>query len=158
MNTKSELQKRVSTCSVATVTAVVKLRRAPVALVSLTCLIRKSVLTHIGAAYNSDGLLIDPSQPVLECHTKCQCDATCVNRQVSRGPRHTLALTKTPHKGWALITRSSIRAGAFIVEYTGELISTQETQRRFTNYDAASVNYLLVLREWRSVFNNTCQY
>lgn len=93
---------------------------------------------------------------MLECHDECTCDTRCVNRQLARGPHRGLVLRKTRDKGWALSTCAPIRAGAFVVEYTGELISTQETQRRFMNYDSTSVNYLLVLREWRSVLD-TCQ-
>jgi len=43
---------------------------------------------------------------------------------------------------WALFADEEIKAGAYLIDYVGEIISTMEADRRGKNYDMENMNYL----------------
>lgn len=71
-------------------------------------------------------------------------------QRVVRGRRVRVAVSRSAHdaKGWCVVASERIAQGAFIGEYSGNLISTQQMQTRFAQQAATGArNYVLVLRE-----------
>ena len=54
---------------------------------------------------------------------------------VQRGISAQLQVFKTRHKGWAVRALAAIHAGQFVCEYVGEVITTDEAERRGVEYD-----------------------
>ena len=67
-----------------------------------------------------------------ECGYGCVCVVearSCVNRKMQRGLRKQLSLRNCGHgKGWGVFAAESIRAGDFVIEYVGEIISEEEVR------------------------------
>jgi histone-lysine N-methyltransferase SETMAR len=53
----------------------------------------------------------------------------------------------TGDRGWGLRTLVDISKGKFVMEYTGELVSSKIAKERSEKYDKAGLNYLLVVKE-----------
>lgn len=51
-------------------------------------------------------------------------------------------------KGWGVYSVDPIRRGAFVVEYTGELLPVGEAGRRVKEYDRRGTNYVLATQEF----------
>ena len=97
-------------------------------------------------AYDKDGrLMAPPGTPIFECNAACSCPGDCRNRVVQRGPSVPLQVYKTNFKGWGVRTLGHIPAGTFVVEYTGEIITTDEAERRGAEYDAQGFSTLFDL-------------
>ncbi|KAI9324119.1 hypothetical protein DFJ73DRAFT_873977 [Zopfochytrium polystomum] len=55
---------------------------------------------------------------------------------------------RTPAKGWGLFAAESIPKGAFVAEYLGEIISTEEARRRWLfQVEHKLPNYIICVRE-----------
>ncbi|KAJ0979043.1 hypothetical protein J5N97_014517 [Dioscorea zingiberensis] len=72
--------------------------------------------------YTSNGLLVSHKPLIYECGTSCQCTPSCRNRLTQNGITHRFEVFRTKDRGWGLRSWDPIRAGAFICEYTGEVI------------------------------------
>ena len=48
-------------------------------------------------------------------------------------------------RGWGVKTLETIRASRFVMEYVGEIITSDEAERRGRRYDAAQQTYLFDL-------------
>ncbi|XP_063707035.1 histone-lysine N-methyltransferase SUV39H1-A [Culicoides brevitarsis] len=98
-------------------------------------------------AYRTNGTLRIPvGVPIYECNSKCACSADCHNRVIQRGRQHKLIIFKTPDgRGWGVKTEKYIPEGHFVCEYTGEVITFDETERRGKEYDFAGMTYLFDL-------------
>ena len=48
---------------------------------------------------------------------------------------------------WGLFALETIPAGAFVVEYTGEVLTTKEADRRGRNYDMYGMSYLFDMND-----------
>ena len=107
---------------------------------------REQSLQTGGAAYDAKGLLkATPGMPIYECNSACACPGDCLNRIVQRGISKRLQVFKTKYKGWAVRALERIPTGAFVCEYTGEVISTDEAERRGLQYDKAGFSTLFDL-------------
>jgi len=113
-----------------------------------------SCLQSYGPCYDEKGCLqiysqqpTDYCQPVFECNSHCACPGSCLNRVVQKGQHLKLQVFKTKYKGWGLRTLEFIKKFTFVCEYAGELISTQEAQKRAIELTHETGNYLIVLRE-----------
>lgn len=91
---------------------------------------------------------------LFECTPRCACyHDSCPNSTVSKGLATRVAVARTGSKGLGLETLESIEAGAFILSYEGEAISTVEAQRRLDAFDEQLqqgddvMNYVFILRE-----------
>jgi hypothetical protein len=75
------------------------------------------------------------SNVVYECTERCLCGKECPNRriQTKRIGAH-LAVVRTRDRGWGLVTRARIPYAAFIMEYVGEVIASEQTERRSEEY------------------------
>lgn len=72
--------------------------------------------------YSSSGLLACRKPIIYECGDACHCTTNCRNRVTQKGVRFHFEVFRTANRGWGLRCWDPIRAGAFICEYTGEVI------------------------------------
>eukprot|EP01102_Stenamoeba_stenopodia_P010352 TRINITY_DN3109_c0_g1_i3.p1 TRINITY_DN3109_c0_g1~~TRINITY_DN3109_c0_g1_i3.p1 ORF type:complete len:384 (-),score=48.63 TRINITY_DN3109_c0_g1_i3:181-1332(-) len=90
---------------------------------------------------------------VYECHEACGCyqNSSCRNSVVHQGIRLPLEIYFDRLKGWCVNCSVCIKAGQFICEYSGKVLSSQKTQSMFGSSTNSStdvrVNYTMVLRE-----------
>lgn len=73
--------------------------------------------------YSSGGILLSHNLIVHECGPSCLCPPSCRNRVSQTGLKLRLEVFKTKNKGWGLRSWDPVRAGAFICEYAGEVIT-----------------------------------
>uniref|UniRef100_A0A8C7PL54 Histone-lysine N-methyltransferase n=1 Tax=Oncorhynchus mykiss TaxID=8022 RepID=A0A8C7PL54_ONCMY len=65
---------------------------------------------------------------------------------VQKGIQHTLCIFKTDNgRGWGVRTSEHIKRHSFIMEYVGEIITTEEAERRGQVYDRQGATYLFDL-------------
>lgn len=68
--------------------------------------------------------------PFTECSAACTCSLQCGNRVAQKGATYAIEVFRTcDGRGWAVRALRDIRRGAFIGEYTGELLSDAEMAR-----------------------------
>ncbi|KAG7395924.1 hypothetical protein PHYBOEH_003049 [Phytophthora boehmeriae] len=81
-----------------------------------------------------------------DVQAKQQSDEFC--RRVLCGRQVQVVVAECPGKGWGVLAAQEIGQGECVGEYTGELISSREMQRRYRDlYDSEAKNYVLSLRE-----------
>lgn len=96
--------------------------------------------THFGK------LRVDVGYPIYECNRRCRCPPTCRNRVVQKGRSVKLAIYRTENGcGWGVKTLEKIKAGSFVVQYVGEVITSEEAEIRGKKYDAEGRTYLFDL-------------
>eukprot|EP00742_Colponemidia_sp_Colp-10_P004208 GILJ01004489.1.p1 GENE.GILJ01004489.1~~GILJ01004489.1.p1 ORF type:complete len:1089 (+),score=177.81 GILJ01004489.1:291-3269(+) len=82
-------------------------------------------------AYNKDRKLIRVKRAIFECNYKCKCNANlCKNRVVGKGVQLRLQVFKTSNRGWGVRCEDWIRAGTFVCEYAGEILSEADAEKR----------------------------
>ncbi|KAL6008333.1 hypothetical protein ACLOJK_033842 [Asimina triloba] len=84
-------------------------------------------------AFNSDGAIVEAKPLVYECGPSCTCPLSCQNRVSQHGITIPLEIFKTESRGWGVRALSSIPSGTFICEYTGELLTETEAEKRTGN-------------------------
>uniref|UniRef100_A0A5B6YSA9 Putative histone-lysine N-methyltransferase ASHH1-like isoform X2 n=1 Tax=Davidia involucrata TaxID=16924 RepID=A0A5B6YSA9_DAVIN len=65
----------------------------------------------------------------------CPCSDYCKNQRFQKCEYAKTKLFKTEGRGWGLLADENIKAGQFIIEYCGEVISSEEAQRRSQTYE-----------------------
>ncbi|KAG7205164.1 hypothetical protein KM043_018258, partial [Ampulex compressa] len=89
---------------------------------------------------------VPPGTPIYECNKRCTCDVSCPNRVVQRGADLKLCIFRTANgRGWGVKSLRAIRKGTFVTQYVGEVITSEEAERRGKEYDAAGRTYLFDL-------------
>ncbi|XP_022238933.1 histone-lysine N-methyltransferase SUV39H1-like isoform X2 [Limulus polyphemus] len=98
-------------------------------------------------AYNRYGYLkVEPGVPIYECNKRCKCGHTCHNRVVQHGRKVKLAIFRTDDgRGWGVKTLEKIKKGTFVMEYVGEVITSEEAEKRGQIYDSRGRTYLFDL-------------
>ncbi|NXX49380.1 SUV91 methyltransferase, partial [Tricholaema leucomelas] len=100
-------------------------------------------------AYTARGRLrLRAGLPIVECNSHCGCGGDCPNRVVQRGAPGGLRLCifrTADGRGWGVRTLRSIRPNCFVMEYVGEIITTEEAERRGQEYDRQGATYLFDL-------------
>ncbi|TRY66870.1 hypothetical protein DNTS_033036 [Danionella cerebrum] len=98
-------------------------------------------------AYNGLGQVrIRPGLPIYECNKHCRCGLECPNRVVQRGIQYSLCIFRTNNgRGWGVRTMERIRKNTFVMEYVGEIITTEEADCRGHIYDKEGATYLFDL-------------
>ena len=81
-----------------------------------------------------------------ECNSACNCPKSCSNRVLQNGSKCSLAVFRTSNgRGWGLKALKLIQAGAFILEYVGEIVTSSIAETRGREYDGAGATYLFDL-------------
>lgn len=103
--------------------------------------------------------LLKRDMPIYECNQHCLCVKYCGNRLVQFGPRKNLKIVASPEdttkkrkvkktKGASLVTAAEIKAGNFVCEYAGEILSSTEARDRFMRQERKNLmNYIFSLNE-----------
>ncbi|KAK7391234.1 hypothetical protein VNO78_19646 [Psophocarpus tetragonolobus] len=65
----------------------------------------------------------------------CPCDILCKNQKFQKCEYAKTKLFKTEGRGWGLLADEDIKAGQFVIEYCGEVISWKEAKRRSHAYE-----------------------
>ncbi|XP_018420543.1 PREDICTED: histone-lysine N-methyltransferase SUV39H2 [Nanorana parkeri] len=98
-------------------------------------------------AYNEHKQIrIPPGRPIYECNARCKCGPDCPNRVVQKGPPYSLCIFRTENgRGWGVKTLQKIKKNSFVMEYVGEVITSEEAERRGQQYDSTGITYLFDL-------------
>uniref|UniRef100_A0A8D0H5V1 Histone-lysine N-methyltransferase n=1 Tax=Sphenodon punctatus TaxID=8508 RepID=A0A8D0H5V1_SPHPU len=98
-------------------------------------------------AYNRHKQLkIQPGLPIYECNSHCKCGPNCLNRIVQKGTPYSLCIFRTSNgRGWGVKTLQKIKRKSFVMEYVGEVITSEEAERRGQLYDHQGITYLFDL-------------
>ncbi|GAV05823.1 hypothetical protein RvY_15895 [Ramazzottius varieornatus] len=88
-----------------------------------------------------------------ECPKSCPTGKSCMNQRLRNRKYPKLKVFYTADRGWALLSQVDITKGDLVVEYVGEIITTQERDRRISTMRVAGdVNfYFLDLTEGRVI-------
>ncbi|KAG8195645.1 hypothetical protein JTE90_004980 [Oedothorax gibbosus] len=91
-------------------------------------------------------LMLLPGHPIYECNNLCKCDQNCVNRVVQHGQKIKVAIFRTSNGcGWGLKTLETIQKDKFVVEYLGEVLTSEGAEARGEDYDTIGRSYLFDL-------------
>ncbi|KAL4582056.1 hypothetical protein LXL04_006594 [Taraxacum kok-saghyz] len=66
----------------------------------------------------------------------CPCGTFCKNQRFQKCEYTKTKLFKTEGRGWGLLADENIKAGQFIIEYCGEIISSEEAKARSQTYES----------------------
>lgn len=83
----------------------------------------------------------------------CPCGDHCKNQRFQHCEYVKSKLFKTDGRGWGLMAHQDIKAGQFIIEYCGEVISCKEARRRSQAYEAAGLRdaFIISLDRFESI-------
>lgn len=77
------------------------------------------------------GHMLNSRLPIYECNDRCGCGEKCANRVVTAGRKVNLQIFPTQDgRGWGVRSTDDIKRGQYVGNYVGELITSQEAQRR----------------------------
>lgn len=96
-----------------------------------------------------------------ECHPRCQCNKDlCLNFLANSPNKHKWKLLikritksaklfgkRTTITMWGLIALEPIPAGAFVIEYVGEVLTARDGDKRGKIYDQIGMSYLFDMNE-----------
>nr|XP_034308155.1 probable histone-lysine N-methyltransferase set-23 [Crassostrea gigas] len=108
---------------------------------------------RFGQNYTEDGKLktsyldADEHKVMVECNGNCSCSQTCVNRVVQGGVKVRVELFWTVSKGIGVRTLEDLDPGAFVCEYAGEIISSDEARKRSLAQRKEDMNYIITVNE-----------
>lgn len=141
-----------------------------ITLISFSCISDNCQCAQISLQnwYSIDGRLIanfnyaDPPM-LFECNDVCQCNKLlCKNRVVQNGVKLPLAVFECDDKvkGFGVKCLLKIRKGSFVAQYTGEILTDQEADRRtddsyFFDLGASDVRTLLIFRIFNQISFST---
>ncbi|XP_070791205.1 histone-lysine N-methyltransferase SUV39H1 isoform X2 [Pituophis catenifer annectens] len=116
--------------------------------------------SHHKFAYNELGQVkIKAGMPIYECNSRCNCGIDCPNRVVQRGICYDLCIFRTDNgRGWGVRTLEKIRKHSFVMEYVGEIITSEEAERRGQIYDRQGATYLFDLDYVEDVYTVDAAY
>ncbi|KMZ64142.1 Histone-lysine N-methyltransferase [Zostera marina] len=78
--------------------------------------------------YDNSGILLKGKPLIYECGKSCRCPLSCRNRVSQKGLRSRLEVFRSPDTGWGVRSLDLIRAGAFVCEYTGVVVTQQQSE------------------------------
>lgn len=83
----------------------------------------------------------------------CPCGVFCKNQRFQKCQFAKTKLVKTEGRGWGLLADENIKAGQFIIEYCGEVISWKEARRRSQAYETQGLKdaYIICLNALESI-------
>ncbi|XP_022871648.1 histone-lysine N-methyltransferase ASHH1-like [Olea europaea var. sylvestris] len=84
----------------------------------------------------------------IECTAGyCPCGEHCRNQKFQKCEYARTKLFKTEGHGWGLLADEIIKAGQFIIEYCGEIISLEEAKQRSQNYEAQGIKDAYIISQ-----------
>lgn len=83
--------------------------------------------------------------PIYECNENCNCGKVCKSRLVQKGRRVPLTIFKTANRGWGVYCNEDLVLGEFIDVYLGEVLTSEETDRREETGSHNKASYLFSL-------------
>jgi histone-lysine N-methyltransferase SUV39H len=89
--------------------------------------------------------------PIYECNDKCGCGEICKTRVVQKGRKVGLEIFKTKDRGWGLRCTENLQRGQFVDCYRGEVITTEEADRREGSAEKGKESYLFSLNKFDEV-------
>ncbi|KAJ0976874.1 hypothetical protein J5N97_012348 [Dioscorea zingiberensis] len=83
----------------------------------------------------------------------CPCGNYCKNQRFQKCEYAMLKLFKTEGRGWGVLAAEDIKAGQFVIEYCGEVISRQEAKWRAQAYEAQGLRdaFIISLDAYESI-------
>ncbi|KAJ4790266.1 histone-lysine N-methyltransferase [Rhynchospora pubera] len=83
----------------------------------------------------------------------CPCGDYCKNQRFQKCQYAKTRLFKTEGRGWGLLADENIKAGQFVIEYCGEVISWREAKRRSHAYESEGIKdaYIIYLNANESI-------
>ncbi|XP_061345180.1 histone-lysine N-methyltransferase ASHH1 [Gastrolobium bilobum] len=75
----------------------------------------------------------------------CPCGIFCKNQRFQKCEYAKTKLFKTEGRGWGLLADENIKAGQFVIEYCGEVISWKEAKRRSQAYEIQAVKDAFII-------------
>jgi histone-lysine N-methyltransferase SUV39H len=98
--------------------------------------------------------------PIYECNHKCRCGPRCKNRLVQKGRKVPLTIFRTSNgRGWGVYCNVNLVQGEFIDTYLGEVLTSQEADRREDAGGSEKNSYLYALDKFEGegdVTADTC--
>ncbi|KAK7273640.1 hypothetical protein RIF29_14697 [Crotalaria pallida] len=85
--------------------------------------------------YNLNGILLRGKPLVFECGPFCHCPPHCRNRVTQKGLKNRLEVFRSMETGWGVRSLDLIQAGAFICEYTGVVLTREQSEILTMNGD-----------------------
>jgi [histone H3]-lysine9 N-trimethyltransferase EHMT len=79
-------------------------------------------------AYDKMGTLLRGKPLVYECGPYCRCPLSCSNRVSQKGLQHRLEVFRSRETGWGVRSLDLIKAGAFICEFSGIVLTHQQSE------------------------------
>ncbi|ESO04628.1 hypothetical protein HELRODRAFT_131923, partial [Helobdella robusta] len=107
--------------------------------------------------YDKKGLLnpLVIGNPIYECNKRCSCSANCINRVVQKGRKYPVSIFRTSDgRGWGVKSLEKIPKGAFVEEYIGEVILSEEAEKRGQQDNSEGLTYLFDL----DFYSRDCAY
>lgn len=116
----------------------------------VTCDIKsKCSCGHYGGEFPYDKnrrLRLNIGDPIFECNKLCRCFPDCRNRIIQNKKSHKLCIFRTSNgRGWGVKTHQRIPQRQFICLYIGELITSEEADKRGKVYDLENRTYIFDL-------------
>ena len=94
----------------------------------------------------------------VECDPKtCPCGPQCSNQQFRRREYAPLEVFRAGRKGWGLRPLQDLEKGQFVIEYTGEVVTEEESARRREAYAAAGVRHMYFMSLSSGELIDACQ-
>ncbi|XP_062189383.1 histone-lysine N-methyltransferase family member SUVH2-like [Phragmites australis] len=86
-------------------------------------------------AYDKAGVLLRGKPLVYECGPYCRCPPSCPNRVSQKGLQHRLEVFRSRETGWGVRSLDLIKAGTFICEFSGIVLTHQQSEIVAANGD-----------------------
>lgn len=82
----------------------------------------------------------------------CPCGTYCKNQRFQKCEYAKTKFFKTEGRGWGLLADENIKAGQFVIEYCGEVISSEEAKERSQTYEAQGLRDAYIISLTASSF------
>ncbi|GFZ10704.1 SU(VAR)3-9 homolog 9 [Actinidia rufa] len=87
-------------------------------------------------AYDRNGILLRGKPLIFECGTNCSCPPNCRNRVTQKGVMNRFEVFRSRETGWGVRSLDLIKAGAFICEFAGVVLTREQAQIFSMNGDS----------------------